>query len=36
MSKIKDLEKAAKRAAQSRLVKFVHEEGEKAAEEGNL
>jgi integrase len=26
----------AKRAAQSRLVKFVNEEGEKAAEEGNL
>ena len=26
----------AKRAAQTRLVKFVHEEGEKAAEEGNL
>ena len=26
----------AKRAAQTRLVKFVNEEGEKAAEEGNL
>jgi integrase len=26
----------AKRAAQTRLVKFIREEGEKAAEEGNL